>query len=763
MSDIFEEDKISKPKKKKKPELSKSDTFGDNITSLSSDADVSDYLEDFLQHSKGAVFITGNDNINKTSSVKNKKMARKTVKKKKNAKSKNGYYIMNGIVPHSSDEEEKKEKEEKELFERLEREEQERREKLEKEKLENERIENERKEKERIEKEEKERKEKEEREKKEREEKERKEKEEKERKEREERLRKEKEERLRKEKEEKERKEKEEKERKEKEEKERKEKEEKERKEKEEKERKEKEEKERKEKEAKEREEKEKKMKEMEKEDKKKKKIIKRIPKIQIKKEKEKPKINIEEKKESDYSESPFKMLTQSNGEKSDNKNNNSDSDYNYAYNFGKDNSYETPIKNRLDNLKEEIVVKNLTSSDKKEITEEESEITEKISEKILLSINNSNEESEEESEEEIEKEEIEKEDSGLEEAEENEEEKIEYKNESKSIINNNRIKINLNESLNKFIKGGNLISIEKYTQFNKLIQKKLINEINNILKSLYIFLKIKNYKVNSIIKIESTYRGFILRQKFKLDYLTSKILNLREEYASKISSYYRMLLSRRQTKKLLQKTADHYIIYSSLINNNQLYFKYKYQNGSDDNLYFEFCPILKCFILFIDKREKMNKKILEGCFYNENYNALIDPLYEKNSKGENVINFPKIFQKEDLADEAKEIIISRYIKLHRPIRRRRERIDDYEERKRKMLEEEHHSSIRLSSSQTLKYRRIGDKVKKISRSKSFMKLKGFMKSILKPSKSYINLKCESKKKIHFGSAKIKRYHNLKK
>ena len=755
MSDIFEEDKISKPKKKKKPELSKSDTFGDNITSLSSDADVSDYLEDFLQHSKGAVFITGNDNINKTSSVKNKKMARKTVKKKKNAKSKNGYYIMNGIVPHSSDEEEKKEKEEKELFERLEREEQERREKLEKEKLENERIENERKEKERIEKEEKERKEKEEREKKEREEKERKEKEEKERKEREE--------RLRKEKEEKERKEKEEKERIEKEEKERIEKEEKERKEKEEKERKEKEAKERKEKEEKEREEKEKKMKEMKKEDKKKKKIIKRIPKIQIKKEKEKSKINIEDKKESDYSESPLKMLTQSNGEKSDNKNNNSDSDYNYAYNFGKDNSYETPVKNRLDNLKEEIVVKNLTSSDKKEITEEESEITEKISEKYLLSINNSNEESEEESEEEIEKEEIEKEDSGLEEAEENEEEKIEYKNESKSIINNNRIKINLNESLNKYVKGGNLISIEKYTQFIKLIQKKLINEINNILKSLYIFLKIKNYKVNSIIKIESTYRGFILRQKFKLDYLTSKILNLREEYASKISSYYRMLLSRRQTKKLLQKTADHYIIYSSLINNNQLYFKYKYQNGSDDNLYFEFCPILKCFILFIDKREKMNKKILEGCFYNENYNALIDPLYEKNSKGENVINFPKIFQKEDLADEAKEIIINRYIKLHRPIRRRRERIDDYEERKRKMIEEEHHSSIRLSSSQTLKYRRIGDKVKKISRSKSFMKLKGFMKSILKPSKSYINLKCESKKKIHFGSAKIKRYHNLKK
>ena len=764
MSDIFEEEKISKSKKKKKPELSKSDTFGDNITSLSSDADVSDYLEDFLQHSRGAVFITGNDNINKTSSVKNKKITKKTVKKKKNAKSKNGYYIMNGIVPHSSDEEEKKEKEEKTIFERLEREEQERKEKLEKEKLENER-----KEKERIEKEEKERKEKEEKERKEREEKERKEKEEKLRKEKEEKLRIEKESKLKKEKEEKLRREKEERERKEKEkeEKERKEKEERERIEREERIKKEKEERLRIEKETKEREEKEKKMKEekekMEKENKKKKKIVKRIPKIQIKKEKEKTQIKIEDKKESEYSESPFKMFAQSSGEKLDNKNNNSGSDISYVYNFGKDNSYETPVKNSLKNLKEEMIVKNITSSDKKEVTEEESEITEKMSEKYILSINNSNEESEEESEEEIEKEEIEKEESGLEEEEESEEEKIEYKKESKSIINNNRIKINLNEALNKYVKERNLISIEKYTQFNNLIQRKLINEINNILKSLYIFLKIKNYKINSIIKIESTYRGFILRQKFKLDYLTSKILNLREEYASKISSYYRMLLSRRQTKKLLQKTQDHYVIYSSLINNNQLYFKYKYQNGSDDNLYFEFCPILKCFILFIDKREKMNKKIVEGCFYNENYNALIDPLYEKNSKGENVINFPKIFQKEDLADEAKEIVISRYIKLHRPIRRRRERIDDYEERKRKMFEEEQHSSIRLSSSQTLKYRRIGDKVKKISRSKSFMKLKGFMKSILKPSKSYINLKCESKKKIHFGSAKIKRYHNLKK
>lgn len=42
-----------------------------------------------------------------------------------------------------------------------------------------------------------------------------------------------------------------------------------------------------------------------------------------------------------------------------------------------------------------------------------------------------------------------------------------------------------------------------------------------------------------------------------------------------------------------------------------------------------------------------MNKKIVEGCFYNENYNMLIDPLYEQNKIGENIINFPKIFKKQ--------------------------------------------------------------------------------------------------------------------
>ena len=56
--------------------------------------------------------------------------------------------------------------------------------------------------------------------------------------------------------------------------------------------------------------------------------------------------------------------------------------------------------------------------------------------------------------------------------------------------------------------------------------------------------------------------------------------------------------------------------------------------------------------------------------------------------------------------------------------------------------------------------KKCGEKLNKMSRSKSFMRLKGIMpsKGILKPSKSYISLRCDDKK-IQFGKAKIKGYH----
>ena len=89
------------------------------------------------------------------------------------------------------------------------------------------------------------------------------------------------------------------------------------------------------------------------------------------------------------------------------------------------------------------------------------------------------------------------------------------------------------------------------------------------------------------------------------------------------------MYLNRIKIKKLIQETKTHYIIYSSLINNKTLYFKYKNENGEKNKLYFEYSPALKSFILLIDRKEKSNFKIIEGNFFNENNNKLMKKMIE--------------------------------------------------------------------------------------------------------------------------------------
>ena len=332
------------------------------------------------------------------------------------------------------------------------------------------------------------------------------------------------------------------------------------------------------------------------------------------------------------------------------------------------------------------------------------------------------------------------------------EEEKINYTKPKKV----KKIKKNLlKEQLEKFENEQRLILLSK---FINLIQKKIIINIKNMLKIIILYKKIRDYQNICVTKISSIFRSYLTRQKAKLEYLTIKILKIREDSASKISSYYKMSKSKKQTKNILSKAKNTYVIYSSLTNNKILYFKYKNQTGLEDNLYFEFCPLLNCFVLFISKREKEIKKIIEGHFYNENYHKLIDPYYEINQNGENIINISKIFKKADYLKEKDNKILYKYIKIHRTIRR--ERIDDYEERKRKVQEDD----ISLERSHSFFAKKVVTREEReLSRSKSFMKLKTRKsKGILKPSKSYMNLRCEEKK-IHFGNARIKKYHNSKK
>ena len=81
--------------------------------------------------------------------------------------------------------------------------------------------------------------------------------------------------------------------------------------------------------------------------------------------------------------------------------------------------------------------------------------------------------------------------------------------------------------------------------------------------------------------------------------------------------------------------------------------------------------------------------------------------------------------------------------------------VDEYEESKKKSKDD--YNLKKNSKSQKL------SKLGETSRSKSFIKIKGesLTKSILKPSRSYVNLKC-CEKKIQFGKAKIRKYKSKK-
>ena len=322
-------------------------------------------------------------------------------------------------------------------------------------------------------------------------------------------------------------------------------------------------------------------------------------------------------------------------------------------------------------------------------------------------------------------------------------ERKVKFKKDSKRYIDEYIKKVFNNEEL----------SIED--KFGILICVKILNKILNIFKIIYLFNQIRQYQKNACSKISAIYKAYLFRKKFKMNYLILKIINLRNLYASKITANLKGYIIRKNIKKILEKKEDNYIIYSTLSDNRMIYFKIKYDNNFEDNIYFEYCKVLNCFIFYLSQKEKnLSKKKISGFFYNERYNKLTDDLYEKNEKGENVINFPKIIKKNNKNIDKYDKIINEFMKNNRYKKRKIYDLDEYEENKRKAMDDD----------MIQNKKNLLDQLEKISRSKSYMRLKGAKKtkSILKPSKSYINLKSEERK-IQFGKANVLEYHLNKK
>ena len=318
---------------------------------------------------------------------------------------------------------------------------------------------------------------------------------------------------------------------------------------------------------------------------------------------------------------------------------------------------------------------------------------------------------------------------------------KVNFSNEKKTTINDYVIKV-FNDT-----------EIPISEKFSILVSVKILNEISRILKIIYLFKKIRQNRKNACSKISALYKAYIFRKKFKLNYLIIKIINWRNLNASKIIAHIRGYIVRKNIKEILEKKEDNYIIYSSLSNNKMLYFKIN--NNYEDKIYFEFCKVLNCFVFYLPYTQRnLSKKKISGFFYNERYNKLTDDLYGKNEKGENVINFPKIIKKNDKNIDEYDKIINQFMINIRYKKRRIYDIEEYEENKRKAMDDD----------MIQKKKNALGNLDKLSRSKSYMRLKGVKKnkSILKPSKSYINLKSEERK-IQFGQAKILEYHLNKK
>ena len=312
--------------------------------------------------------------------------------------------------------------------------------------------------------------------------------------------------------------------------------------------------------------------------------------------------------------------------------------------------------------------------------------------------------------------------------------------------------KAHLKKKSEDFNYSNKIIAYNKFFHFYRLI---FFHQLKEVFKSVYIFMKMKECMKSSVNKIISSYYCYIYSHNFRLNYIVHKIINEREQNSRKIISKIKAYFFRKSVKKLLKKTENNNIIYSSLNidNNDILYFKYKHKSGKEQNFYFEYSPVLKCFIFFVNKNDDKYLRIIEGNFYNSKSIKLIDKFFEINNKNENIINIPKLFQKAEIASEKNDRIINRYLKLHNS--KKRMTIDEYEDSKKKSKDD--YNLKNNSKSQKLA------KLRDLSRSKSFVKIKGEnkTKSILKPSRSYVNLK-SAEKKIQFGKAKIRKYKNKK-
>ncbi len=259
-----------------------------------------------------------------------------------------------------------------------------------------------------------------------------------------------------------------------------------------------------------------------------------------------------------------------------------------------------------------------------------------------------------------------------------------------------------------------------------------LIKKTINVLKSLYILMKIINSRKTLSSKIKKIQKGNKTRKIIKPYRLVQSLLKKRITASNRIKEAFKAMLFRKKVKNLLNKLEEYYIIYSS-IDCKLLIFIVKYENGLEENLFFDYSDILKCHVLFISKSENnLSNKRLKGFFMTDSETHLLDNNYPI-EEDMNIIDIPNILNLYRLLDYDKRDIGKRFLlknkRIYNPFKRRNK------------------SHLIMKNDQFLNHGTNNG----YSSSTSL----NIFKSILRPTKSFLNFKERKKSIISFGSIEI--------
>ena len=273
-------------------------------------------------------------------------------------------------------------------------------------------------------------------------------------------------------------------------------------------------------------------------------------------------------------------------------------------------------------------------------------------------------------------------------------------------------------------------MTIRKCKEFVFQLSKRIITyRIENIFKSIYLLIKILKERKQFSKKIKNVLQGHRTRKIIKPYRFVQFLLNNRIIACNKIKDAFKVMLYRKKVKKILNRLEEYNIIYST-IQSKLLIFIVQYENGLEENLFFEYNNILKCNLLFICKTDNLCKKKIKGYFMTDSEYHILDNNYpiENDKNIIDIANILKLYNELDFDYEnIGKKFLSKNKKIYSPFRRRLR-------------------SQTLGSNTILKF----STNKEYNSSTSL----NIFKSILKPTRSFKTFKKENRR-ISFGSIEI--------